>query len=330
LTQIETRVATTHAGAGSSFKPLICLGVALVALAAAADPAPAGQPAPAASESSRLDRLEARQEIEELFAQYGATLDRRDFDSFGRLFTEDAVYGAGPTPAHGRAAIQAQLQQTLSANPMHLPGPDFHLSFSPSIHVEGDHATAHSLGTYLIPDIHSPSGWKMIFLVSYDDTLVRRNGHWLFQQRLLHAAAPAAAVPDTLDDHEAIERLLMEYGRAVDNRDWAAFAALFAPDGEWQGAQGAYHGPEQIQQSMQKVFSSPAAAADIPKGSNFHVMTNPIIDVKGDHAMASSRFIFYKMEHGKPVATVAGRYEDTLIRIDGVWKFQQRRALPPG
>ncbi len=58
----------------------------------------------------------------ELFAQYGASLDRRDFDAFGRLFTEDAVYGGGGTPTHGRAAIQSQLQQTITANPSHLRG----------------------------------------------------------------------------------------------------------------------------------------------------------------------------------------------------------------
>ena len=182
----------TPAKAGPSLKPFICLVAALAALAGTMAPTQAAQPGPAGSESSRLDRLEARQEIEELFAEYGATLDRRDFDSFGQLFTEDAVYGAGPSPTHGRAAIQAQLQKIISANPSHLPGPDFHLYFNPSIRVEGDHATAHSMGAYLIPDVHSPSGWKMIFLVSYDDTLVRHNGHWLFQQRMLHAAAPTA------------------------------------------------------------------------------------------------------------------------------------------
>ena len=316
MTQIETRVALVAALA--------------VAAATAVIPAHAAPADAAATTEARLQNLEARQEIEELLTAYGTTLDHRDFEAFGRLFTEDAVYGAGPRPTQGRAAIQAQLQQTIGANPSHLPEPDFHMYTNPSIRVTGDHATAHSMGTYVIPDVHTQSGWKLLFLVHYDDTLVRQDGHWLFQQRMLRAAAPSVAVTDGLDDHEAIERLLMEYGRAVDNRDFAAFAALFTEDGEWQGAQGAYRGRKQIQESMEKVFSSPAATADIPKGSNFHVMTNPIIEVKGDHATASSKFIFYKMDHGAPQAVVTGRYEDTLVRIDGTWKFQQRRALPPG
>jgi uncharacterized protein (TIGR02246 family) len=148
-------------------------------------------------------------------------------------------------------------------------------------------------------------------------------------------AVAATASPQSLeariqriDDRMAIERLLMEYGRAVDSRDFAAFAALFSEDGEWKGAQGSYRGPKEIQKSMEKMFTD--AAADIPKGKNFHLLTNVIIDLQGDHATASSKFIFYKMNGAKPEAEVAGRYEDRLVRVGGAWKFQQRLALPPG
>ncbi len=146
------------------------------------------------------------------------------------------------------------------------------------------------------------------------------------------AAAPPPPSLDAriqrIDDRIAIEQLLMEYGRAVDNRDFAAFAALFTDEGEWKGAQGSYRGRKDIQQSMEKIFS--AAAADIPKGKNFHLLTNVIIDLQGDHATASSKFIFYTMNGAKPEAAVAGRYEDRLVRVGGAWKFQQRLALPPG
>lgn len=151
----------------------------------------------------------------------------------------------------------------------------------------------------------------------------------------LPAVAAAATPPQSLaariqrlDDRMAIEQLLMEYGRAVDNRDFVAFAALFTSDGEWKGAQGSYRGPKQIRESMEKIFA--AAAADIPKGSNFHLLTNVIIDLQGDHATASSKFVFYKTNGAKPEAAVAGRYQDRLVRVGGEWKFQQRLALPPG
>jgi uncharacterized protein (TIGR02246 family) len=152
------------------------------------------------------------------------------------------------------------------------------------------------------------------------------------------AATPAmvpAAAPPTLEqriqrseDQQAIERLLLEYGRTLDSRDFAAYAALFAADGQWKGAQGTYQGPKEIQATMEKIFTD--AAADIPKGRNFHVMSNFIIDVQGDRATARSNFIFYKLDGSKPVAEVAGRYEDVLVRVGGAWKFQQRTALGPG
>ena len=150
----------------------------------------------------------------------------------------------------------------------------------------------------------------------------------------LMAVAYAATPPppevrtQRIEDRIAIESLLVEYGRTLDNRDFAAYSKLFAVNGEWKGALGAYRGPAAIQAAMEKLFTD--AAADIPKGRNFHVMSNFIIDVQGDRATARSIFIFYKMEGSKPEAAVAGRYEDTLVREQGVWRFLQRTALPPG
>lgn len=146
------------------------------------------------------------------------------------------------------------------------------------------------------------------------------------------ANLPAPAFVETrirrLEDEQAIERLLIEYGRTLDARDFAAYGALFAAEGEWKGALGTYKGPAQIQSEMERIFAG--AAEDIPKGRNFHVMSNFDITVQGDRATARSSFIFYKLEGSKPVAEVAGRYEDVLVRVGGVWKFLQRSALGPG
>jgi uncharacterized protein (TIGR02246 family) len=145
------------------------------------------------SAGARLQRVEDRQEIEELFTAYGATLDRRDFDAFGRLFAEDALYAGGPgEPVKGRAAIQSMLEKQITSNPSHLPTPDFHLFFNPSIQVTGDQATATSKGAYLIPDV-SNNGARIVFFVSYEDRLIRHDGHWLFARRDIHSGIPAPA-----------------------------------------------------------------------------------------------------------------------------------------
>jgi uncharacterized protein (TIGR02246 family) len=130
-----------------------------------------------------------------------------------------------------------------------------------------------------------------------------------------------------MEDEQAIARLLLEYGRTLDARDFAAYSALFAADGQWIGAMGTFKGPAEIKTNMERIF---AGATDIPKGSNFHAMSNFDITVQGDRATAKSVFVFYTMDGNKPVAEVAGRYEDVLVRIGGVWKFLTRTALPPG
>lgn len=142
-------------------------------------------------DAARLRHLEDREQILELMTAYGATLDRRDFAAFGLLFAPDAEYGSGPNATRGRAAIQAQLERTIGSNPSNLPAPNFHLYFNPSIRIDGDTATATSLGAYTAPD---PTGGatRMVFFVSYQDTLVRRDGRWLFQRRVVGSGAPPA------------------------------------------------------------------------------------------------------------------------------------------
>ena len=140
--------------------------------------------------AARLQRLEDREQILELLAAYGATLDRHDFAAFGQLFAEDAEYASGPgAPTRGRAAIQAQLEKVITSNPSHLPAPNHHLFFNPSIQVNGDHATAHSLGAYVAPDAAGKTT-QMVFFVAYNDQLVRRGGRWLFQRRAVGSGAP--------------------------------------------------------------------------------------------------------------------------------------------
>jgi uncharacterized protein (TIGR02246 family) len=174
------------------FTLTLCLAATAAPAASASAIATRPRAAEARSERSLLRRVEDRQQIEDLLTAYGATLDRGDFAAFGRLFTADAVYAGGAgKPIRGRAAIEAQLERIFAANPSHLPQPAFHLYFDPSIHVDGDRATAQSKGAYLVPD-PSNHGWRIVFFVSYDDLLVRRGGHWLFQQRIIRSPAPPA------------------------------------------------------------------------------------------------------------------------------------------
>ena len=143
------------------------------------------------------------------------------------------------------------------------------------------------------------------------------------------AAATADKAPSSslekrlarMEDHIAIERLLMEYGRTLDKHDFAAFSQLFAADGEWTGNVGTFKGPAGIQAAMEKYFKPTPGASPF-----YHVLTNAIIDVDGDRATASSKWTFIQFVAGKPQIGAVGYYDDTLIREKGRWRFLHRLA----
>lgn len=132
-----------------------------------------------------------------------------------------------------------------------------------------------------------------------------------------------------LEDKEQIARLLIDYGRHLDSRDLAAYAALFATDGEWVGGFGTVKGRANIQAFMEKSLGTGPN-----RGGSYHIMSNFVITVKGDSATAWSRWTFVTPgERGATIAQ-AGRYDDTLVSENGAWKFKRRVAsndtAPPG
>lgn len=129
-----------------------------------------------------------------------------------------------------------------------------------------------------------------------------------------------------VEDHQAIERLLMEYGRTLDKRDFAAFSRLFASNGEWTGNLGTFEGPATIQSAMEKIFNPPGGQ---PVAPFHHILTNAIIDLDGDHATAISKWTFVQLVGGKPQVGAVGHYDDQLVRENGHWRFLRRAAAVP-
>ena len=121
---------------------------------------------------------------------------------------------------------------------------------------------------------------------------------------------------------DEIQTLLIDYGRHLDSRDFAAYGRLFAKDGEWVGGFGtASGGPAGIQAFMEKAMGTGPNRAN-----NYHILSNFVITVTGDTAAAWSRWAF--VVPGPTGATIAqaGRYDDTLVRENGRWKFKKRVA----
>jgi ketosteroid isomerase-like protein len=126
----------------------------------------------------------------------------------------------------------------------------------------------------------------------------------------------------SLRDIEEIRRLLIEYGRTLDQRNFAAYSRLFAQDGEWVGVGtiGSARGPAAIQAFMEKNIGVAPVRCN-------HLMTNMLIDVDGDSATAWSRWTLIDADAAdKPVLVYSGHYEDVLTRENGAWKFRRRIA----
>jgi hypothetical protein len=126
-----------------------------------------------------------------------------------------------------------------------------------------------------------------------------------------------------LEDREEIRQLLTDYGRHLDQRDFASFSRLFAEkEGEWIGGMGKAKSAAGIRTFMEATIG--ANAGDFGK-SNYHLFSNENIVINGDTAGAASKWMFIVQgESGHPQLFYLGHYEDSLVREDGRWKFLQR------
>jgi uncharacterized protein (TIGR02246 family) len=127
-----------------------------------------------------------------------------------------------------------------------------------------------------------------------------------------------------LEDREAIRALILAYGQAHDHRDYRTFSNLFASNGEWVGGLGSAKGPEAIFALMDRTIGHDPK----PNGSGtYHVMTNDQIEIDGDRASATTKWIYITPgENNTPTLVFLGRYLDEFVRENGDWKFLRREA----
>lgn len=130
-----------------------------------------------------------------------------------------------------------------------------------------------------------------------------------------------------LEDEAAIRRILVDYAATQDARDYDAYAALFAKDGEWVNGKSVYKGRPAIRQLLVGLYGTPPPG--FVNSDSFHITYNPQIELNGDRATARSRhLLIMRGPKGAPTPMLAGRYEDELIREDGQWKILRRVDYP--
>jgi len=136
-----------------------------------------------------------------------------------------------------------------------------------------------------------------------------------------HAADSTAARLAAIEDDQAISRLMSgDYPRALDERRWADYAALFTADGELAFAGQVIKGPAAIQ----KFFEAQPVPAD---ARSLHVISNPLINIAGDTATGGAYWQTIALVDGRPAVQSAGRYEDALKKVNGRWMFAKRAIV---
>jgi 3-phenylpropionate/cinnamic acid dioxygenase small subunit len=137
------------------------------------------------------------------------------------------------------------------------------------------------------------------------------------------------------DAFAAIEELLFRYATAIDAGDLDAVAALFA-HGAIATDDGTViaRGAEEVRDLYRS--TTRIHADGTPRTA--HLTTNAVIEVDDDDAgRAESRSRFVVHQAVPPTGddpglalqpVIAGRYHDRFERVDGGWRFVERRMRP--
>jgi len=141
----------------------------------------------------------------------------------------------------------------------------------------------------------------------------------------LLAACQPSAEPDRGEDRAQIHRLLVDYGRTLDARDFDGFGKLFGKDGVYAGGGpgGEARGGPAAAVMMRKIFEANALGFRAP---NFHIFFNEVVTFDGpDKAHATSMSLYMVPdEKNAPSPALMARYHDDLVREGNAWKFARR------
>jgi ketosteroid isomerase-like protein len=122
----------------------------------------------------------------------------------------------------------------------------------------------------------------------------------------------------SIEDHVAIQGLAARYNHAIDSGDADGYLATFVETGVLDAGGMTLEGHAALK-DFASTFSTSARS---PR----HVATNLVIDGDGDHATLKAYVQMYVISGDPPaqVIAAAGKYDDTLLKEDGTWKFVRR------
>ncbi|MFE7934947.1 nuclear transport factor 2 family protein [Streptomyces sp. NPDC057456] len=114
-----------------------------------------------------------------------------------------------------------------------------------------------------------------------------------------------------------VEAAVAAYAQALDAGRNDDIAELFVPDGVAEIAGVAtFEGRDAIREGY---------AAFAPTRPQLHLTANTVVtSFTGDEATAVSNLAFLQRGESGWAVQLVGRYDDTLRRVDGTWRFSRR------
>jgi uncharacterized protein (TIGR02246 family) len=120
-----------------------------------------------------LERLVATKEIEDLISRYCISFDDQDWETFARLWTEDAAFVVGDMAFEGRETMLEFLTTCLPEGYV-----SKHMISRPLVEFESDTRARARTDVVWIA-----ANFENTIVGRYVDTIVRHDGAWLFQRR---------------------------------------------------------------------------------------------------------------------------------------------------
>jgi hypothetical protein len=125
----------------------------------------------------------------------------------------------------------------------------------------------------------------------------------------------------TSEDQLAIQQLAARYNHAIDSGDGATYAATFVDDGVLDAGDLVVEGRVALEQFASKFASS----VRCPR----HVASSLLIEGDDTGAVLRAYVQMYALAGDPPhqVITASGTYADTLVKVEGDWRFVRRTFI---
>jgi SnoaL-like domain len=149
-----------------------------------------------------------------------------------------------------------------------------------------------------------------------------------------HAEARGNDTQREAQDRAQIEKLMWQYTRALDTENADAYAATYAPDGQFGSGPKAVKGRDALEKMIAdfRQTNADAAAKGQKRPPMYHMEMNTYLEfIDKDHARLQAYWqtVFAGQGTTVPVrVAAAGREVDELVRLNGRWLIQSRDVAP--